>query len=172
MPRPSVTIENIWCRIDKRGPNECWLWTGPKNDGMGYGRFEKDGRSYYAHRVIYSITNPGTIEWKGPINRAAGMLVLHICDNPVCCNPKHLILGTHADNMRDKVERGRSPDYSKGKGPRCKLTMEDVFWIKLQHKHGATLMALALLYDVSRVTIKSACSGRHYKDVLESGGYQ
>jgi hypothetical protein len=54
--------------------------------------------SVAAHRVAWTIANDA---------EPGSLLVRHRCDNPTCCNPAHLELGTHADNMRDKVERGR-----------------------------------------------------------------
>jgi hypothetical protein len=67
--------------------------------------------------------------------------------------------------MHDKVVRGRTPDFRGGRGPRSKLTSEDVFWMRLQKKYGATKKALALLYEVSEATVSGALYGRHYRDV-------
>ncbi len=77
----------------------CHLWTGARDPG-GYGRMGLPHTSRAAHRVAWEVAN-------GPI--PAGMHVLHSCDNPRCCNPEHLKLGTHAENMREKAEKGRAP---------------------------------------------------------------
>ena len=77
--------------------SDCVLWTGHRDPG-GYGRMTLPGTTRGAHRVAWEVAH-------GPIPE--GMLVLHTCDNPRCCNPEHLKLGTHADNMRHKAERGR-----------------------------------------------------------------
>ena len=78
----------------------CWNWTGWK-DEEGYGRFtaQRNGKyvSWRSHRWMYSQT----------YELDALMVVRHSCDNPSCVNPEHLSVGTHADNMRDKMERGR-----------------------------------------------------------------
>lgn len=161
--RPANTPEVLWSKVDKKGPNECWPWKGFRNK-QGYGRTWMGDKGYYAHRVIYSLVHPGEIKLSAPRNMNKPGFVLHTCDNPPCCNPKHLKLGSHPDNMRDKVKRGRLPDYSGDKGPNCKLTMEDVFWIKMQKKYGATLRSLALLYDVSRSCISHLMYGRSYQD--------
>jgi|SRR6185312_13275164 len=76
---------------------ECWEWTGALNSD-GYGAFWH-GRNVNSHVLAYEI-------FKGTIPR--DMHVLHGCDNRRCCNPEHLRLGTHAENMKDKVVRGRS----------------------------------------------------------------
>lgn len=92
----------MWAKVDKNGPNGCWVYKGAR-DRRGYGRpgrltGGKNGR-FYAHRRAYEI-------YIGPI--PAGMLILHRCDNPPCCNPDHLFLGTDADNTADKIRKGRS----------------------------------------------------------------
>ena len=81
------------CQDDERG---CLVWRLPLTAGAG--RVCLDGHREYAHRVMYRLLN-------GPI--PDGLLVRHTCDNHACIRPDHLILGTHADNMRDMAERGR-----------------------------------------------------------------
>lgn len=94
--------ERFWSKVDKSGgPAACWPWTASV-DPKGYGQFAyADGtrRSGRAHRVAWILAN-------GPIS--AGMSVCHSCDNPPCCNPAHLWLGTNADNVADRVRKGRS----------------------------------------------------------------
>ena len=66
--------------------------------GKGYGRLKIDGKDQLAHRVAYEL-------FKDPIPEEK--LVMHSCDVRPCCNPKHLFLGTHQDNMDDKVNKQR-----------------------------------------------------------------
>jgi hypothetical protein len=90
--------ERFWPKVQKRGADECWPWAAGLNSN-GYGRFqigstEQEG----AHRVAYRLE-------RGSI--AAGLCVCHSCDNPRCCNPAHLWLGTSAENTRDRDLKGR-----------------------------------------------------------------
>lgn len=76
---------------------KCWIWAGAKNSD-GYGSFKLNGRAEKSHRIAY-ILKHGSIP--------NGMHVLHRCDTPACCNPDHLFLGTHQDNIKDMDSKGR-----------------------------------------------------------------
>jgi len=79
------------------GLSECIEWRGTRTQS-GYGQKYINGKRYRTHRLAW--------EWAyGPIPE--GILVLHHCDNPPCCNPNHLFLGTQSDNMRDCAKKGR-----------------------------------------------------------------
>jgi hypothetical protein len=98
-PLSKDQITGFWHRVDMRAEDECWEWQGPRLP-KGYGYLSARGRAgcEYAHRIAWEITN-GAIP--------AGVFVLHHCDNPPCCNPAHLWLGTSGDNNRDAVRKGR-----------------------------------------------------------------
>lgn len=153
----------VWKKVKKGNWNECWPWTGYVSSGRG--RLDISGvKGVYASRAAYLSANPGSIPLKDDGNRE--QCVCHTCDNPLCCNPRHLFLGSHQDNMDDKVGKGRSKIWeSSVKSPRAKLTAEDVYWIRIQKRYGATKNALALLYDVSVATVSGCLYGRHYNDV-------
>lgn len=87
----------IESKINRFSKNSCWIWIGAKNE-KGYGVIQIDGKRHRAHRLVYEL-------YVGSI--PPGMLVCHSCDEPSCCNPKHLWLGTNADNQRDKHAKGR-----------------------------------------------------------------
>lgn len=87
----------FWSKVGIGMPDECWNWLASKQQ-FGYGVFWLSPRRLGAHCVSY-------IDCNGPI--PDGMLVRHRCDNPSCCNPLHLEVGTQKQNLRDAVDRGR-----------------------------------------------------------------
>lgn len=92
-------LERFWSYVDIRRHDECWPWTGGVSSD-GYGSFKLASyRTVTASRlalIAYKMQEP------------EGLHVLHRCDNPSCCNPRHLRFGTVADNAQDKVSRGRA----------------------------------------------------------------
>lgn len=161
--RPANTTEVLWSKIEKRKEDECWNWIGYKNE-QGYGRVQINEFSYYAHRVIYAMVYPDTIEWRAPKNSTESGFILHTCDNPSCCNPKHLFVGTHADNMADKSAKGRTPDFSGEKGPRAKLSMVQAREIRQLRKDGISARELSVRYALSLPSIKTLLRGDSYKE--------
>lgn len=139
--------EVLWARIDKNHPSGCWVYTGA-TDRRGYGRPAIKTKRYYAHRRSYEIH-------KGPI--PDGMLVLHSCDNPPCCNPEHLSLGLDADNHRDMRARGRANYIS-----RAKLAADQVREIRAS---PGTKEELAAKYSVSPGTIYNIKTRRIWKNI-------
>ena len=93
--------EDVFNYIDTCGndPKKCWPWTGALGGRDGRGYISIDGKKHAAHRVVYELFN-------GPLQE--GQVVRHQCDNPRCCNPEHLLVGTRSDNELDKYKRGRA----------------------------------------------------------------
>lgn len=89
------TPETFWSRVDQSG--DCWEWTGARFP-RGYGTTRFEGKNWYSHRLAWVLTN-------GPI--PAGLQVCHTCDNPPCCRPEHLFLGTIKENLQDASAKGR-----------------------------------------------------------------
>lgn len=108
----SPLADRFWSKVDKRSDEECWNWFGcisgteklRKRYG-GRGSIRVGDRMVVAPRVAWELTN-GVIP--------DGLAALHKCDNPLCCNPSHLFLGTQLDNIKDRESKGR------GKGARAK----------------------------------------------------
>ncbi len=95
----------------------CWLWTGCcQSDGYGHLR-NQSGKMQQAHRISWEL-NVGEIP--------DGLCVLHRCDTRTCVNPKHLFLGTQADNVRDMLTKGRLVSSFGESNGWSKLTEQDV----------------------------------------------
>ena len=93
------TVDERFVVKIKKGDNkdDCWIWLGSKTV-QGYGRISIAGKLVATHRIAYEM-------FKGKI--PDGLQIRHSCDNPPCCNPAHLLLGTNFDNVQDKIQRGR-----------------------------------------------------------------
>ena len=141
--------QRFWANVDVRSPEECWPWT-LSVDGHGYGKFVPVKRVYLvASRVAYELANGGPIK---------GRVVRHTCDNPICCNPGHLLLGTVADNMKDRDERDRV--QQKENHYMAKLDMNAV---KDLREEAAPVKLLAARYGVSLSTAYRAKRGDTWK---------
>lgn len=129
----------------------CIRFTGHL-DGEGHGRIMVARVKYMAHRLSYSIN-------KGPI--PDGYVVRHKCDNPSCINPEHLEVGTQADNIADKVSRGRQ---ARGSGAgRAILTEESVREIR---SSPLKVSELSTLYGVSVVSIRNILRRKTWQHVV------
>ncbi len=87
--------KDFWAKVTKS--KGCWLFKGSIGT-HGYGVFQMNLKREKAHRIAWRLSY-GTIP--------DGLLICHTCDVRACCNPKHLFLGTHSDNVRDKYAKGR-----------------------------------------------------------------
>ena len=143
----------LWKNVRMAGGDACWEWRLYRNKG-GYGNFGMPGRVIrLAHRMAYETVY-------GPI--PSGLHVLHRCDNPGCCRPDHLFLGTPADNCNDKLAKNRG-----AKGERIsqsKLKTDDVLQIKAAYNSGReSQKALANRFGVGRDNISRIVNGKRWK---------
>ena len=130
--------ERFWTKVDQSGgPDACWPWMAYRGV-HGYGRFRGWPTSTLAHRVSYELTT-GT-----PIPE--GMGALHTCDNPPCCNPRHLYPGTQLDNTNDRRTR-------KGIARGRRLYGEDHWLTKLTNQQAREIRYLADTTDFSNQRI-------------------
>ena len=123
--------------------NKCWPYAG-SHDTCGYGKITLNGKEHKAHRFLWELHN-------GAIPK--GMFVLHHCDNPPCCNPAHLYLGTNKDNVRDMVLRHRCNPTRGSANWQAKLNESQVPAIKIRLSNGDSLSKIGHDYGVSPITI-------------------
>lgn len=149
--------EEFWKRIPKGNPDECWPW---KNQDSGYGQLTFNRKNMSAHRVCWEIHF-------GPIpNR---LHVLHRCDNPPCCNPSHLFLGTNLDNIEDKINKNRQAngqnvrknhEHLKGELINtAEFSDEQIMEIRRRDSIGESPTLIASAFGTSRSYIAQIVSG-------------
>jgi hypothetical protein len=147
----------FWRFVNRSRDEECWEWKGCKNN-RGYGRFHlgKAGQAETAHRVAFTICNPAI--------SITGKVVCHRCDNRPCVNPKHLFVGTHADNTADMVAKRRHA-FGEGNGRR-KLSAAQVVEIRGLVRAGVPVVEIAEQFGIDLSHTYSIVRGRFWKEAL------
>lgn len=146
-----LSLKERFYQYVKQGDG-CWRWLSYV-DPQGYGRLNIDGKPILASRLSYLLHH-------GDIPN--GKVVCHKCDNPTCVNPKHLFIGSQADNMADMIEKGRDRHkcLSGVQHHRAKLDPERASAIRASDEPTAVL---ARRYNISRATVHSIKTGRTWK---------
>lgn len=157
MSSNSASLESrFWAKVDKRGPDDCWLWIARCN-AQGYGKFSLPvQRKTGAHRFSWELAHGRPVP--------AGLFVCHSCDNPPCVNPAHLWIGTHTDNMRDMVEKGRlhgGRGVRGNRNPRARLTSGDVEIIR-EMKGALSPHDIAARFGVGRSHVLKIQNGSRW----------
>ena len=155
--------DGFWQHVRRGTPNQCWPWVARFNHD-GYGQFServrrgpKGQRTIRASRRAYELTHG-----KIPL----GKEVMHDCDNPACCNPAHLLLGTHRDNILDAVRKGRHRVGGQ------RLTREDAVTIRDLCMRGSAQKDVARMFGIARSTVSHIVAyrrhpyGRHLCDAV------
>lgn len=156
-------ITKFWSKVDKAS-GECWIWAGLRSGGQrlgGYGIFtisrkhDHTYRNRYAHIVSFCISRGYPVDYV-----PAGIEVRHMCHNHLCCNPCHLELGTHAQNIQDTYMANRQARGTEVGS--AKLTEEDVLNIRSMLASGMTHKIISEQFRVSRATVTYIHSGRNW----------
>lgn len=168
-------IKRFWSHVEIKGDSNCWNWNGMKDVGYGLFRIvdktrKRGKRIIRSHQVSYFLS---TNNW--PV----GFCVCHSCDNPSCCNPKHLWIGTDKDNARDRNKKGRvasgcrngrsTKPHSTARGeshPKAKLTVEEVLEIRrLCQSEGASLKIIGSKFGVMASTVYNIMKKNIWKHI-------
>lgn len=163
-----VVKKRFFSKIDMNGPiperkkcsGPCWIWNGVRKDSKNaYGYLMHNKTSIMASRLSWYIHN-GIIP--------DGMCVLHKCDTPPCCNPKHLFLGTKKDNAQDALKKGRLFIPFGEDHVESKLTCSDVRIIRKLWLAGKYLKDIASKFNVSKSNIWYIVHGKTWAHLKSS----
>lgn len=149
-------IERFHSKINyTHNPDECWEWARYKK--RRYGSLKVGRKGVLAHRMAWELAN-GEIP--------DGMKVLHKCDNPPCCNPNHLFLGTQLDNIKDRDTKGRQVAPKGEQNGNCVLSDEQVAEIRRRYEYGSRTngtVALAREFGASQPQISNIVLNKQRK---------
>lgn len=157
MSKKRITDQDVarfWPKVDIRGVDDCWNWMGSRS-AKGYGFFRARGKTVTSHRFVWEIACG---------EEPSGHL-LHSCDNPSCVNVRHLREGTNADNVRDRMERGRPTARPGSLNGRAKLNESGAKEIKDMLRRGVDRGVIAGRMGVSRSTVNHIATGRKWAHV-------
>ena len=156
----AAIADRFWSKVDcSGGPDACWPWMAACNPNH-YGVFSVEGKNIGAHVFAFKTEN----------DLPTGLMVCHSCDNPPCCNPKHLFAGTHADNMADRTAKGRHVAVRGVARPGAKLTDEIVLTLRARYVPRSVengTRALAREFGVAHQIVSDVIHGKRWAHVQE-----
>lgn len=154
LERAALSAAGQWGRV-KEMPNGCWEWVGARTEG-GYGAIRiTTGNLWTVHRLIVTIFNRPMKD---------GEMACHSCDNPPCCNPSHLFIGTAGDNSNDSRQKGRRIGRAK-----VILTRRIADEIRAEYAAGTTRQTIANKRGINVRTVGSVIEGRTWTKTGQPG---
>lgn len=144
---------HFWNGVSILGEDECWPWKRSRNT-QGYGQTGSFKNTIVASRVAFYFTHGHWPEFG-----------CHTCDNPVCCNPKHILNGTPKFNVQDMINKGR---HNPPRGERCgtsKLKEKEILEIRTLHEEGETNASIARMFGVSGSSISYIVNRKKWRHV-------
>ena len=135
--------DRFWSKVSRGSDDECWEWQGAKLPNGGHGQCIAGDVVTVSSRIAWALTNG---------NLPTDKVICHSCDNPPCCNPAHLFIGTQTMNMNDRHSKGRSPKGSQIGTSR--LTEDQVREIRELYSSGKLASpSLSIKFNVAQSTI-------------------
>lgn len=142
-PRLNHADDKFWLKVKCGAKNECWDWQGYKGPS-GHGRTTLMGVSTLASKKAWVLARGRILE---------GLCVNHKCDNPLCCNPNHMYLGTRADNMTDRWRETPSHERKARYSPGTTFTQDELTRLYEMRRNGATMKECAAKFGVHIATV-------------------
>lgn len=163
-PRGAGIIERFRNLVDERGEDECWPWLASCKDG--YGRFKISSYETVIASRVALVLEHGV--------EHMDLHALHSCDNPPCCNPKHLRWGTPVDNASDKIERKRwkGGDQAGLSNGHCKLRPGDLEEIVTRLNRGESNLGIAAALPVTDSLVSRIRTGRSWAKQAAALGWR
>ncbi len=158
----------FWNKVKKAGDDECWQWMGSKSHQYSkqlnrpqrgvfqkYDKLRHGPSNLVAYRVAFYLTHGKTI--------TNGAIICHHCDNPMCCNPKHLFEGSFHDNTQDMMTKGRNTKRQGELNTQVKLKPKQVLEIRELCRLGGNHRLVAEKYGVTRMTVTDIWNRHSWK---------
>ena len=146
-------MKRFWEKVDRSG--DCWEWQGAIT-ASGYGNIWVEGKWVSAHRFSYTLANGAAPD---------GMCICHHCDNKRCVKPSHLFLGTHSDNTKDAMAKGRM-GWRGEENKNSKLVENDIHEIRRLYSLGGIAQAtLGKMWGTNQTNISLIVTKKHWSHI-------
>ncbi len=146
----------FWRHVGMSKLDECWPWNGARYP-LGYGRLRRGKVQRAAHREAFEIAYG--------VDVPREMMVCHRCDNPPCCNPAHLFIGTSLDNNVDRKNKGRNGDTRGTRHPQARLTEADVIEMRRMRAAGAHFKDIGARFGVTTQNAFYVATGKTWRHI-------